>query len=78
MAYARRWQMEMSYRACKANQYIESPRLRFWENRISLSAPHPGPTLEKLLRNWCYRTGERHRQAAIPLSDYEPPSAPSG
>ena len=82
MAYARHWQVEMCYRACKSDLAMESPRLWFWENRLklllmvslvyafllSLLAPHLAPLVQKLLRNWCHRTGERHRQAAIPLS----------
>jgi len=81
MAYARRWQVEMCYRACKTDLAMESPRLWFWENRLklllmvslvyafllSLLAPHLGPLVQELLRNWCHRTGERYRQAAIPL-----------
>ena len=60
---------------------MESPRLWFWDNRIklllmvslvyafllSLLAPHLVPLIQELLRNWCHRTGERYRQAAIPL-----------
>jgi len=82
MAYARRWQVEMCYRACKSDLAMESPRLWFWENRLklllmvslvyafllSLLAPRLAPLVEELLRNWCHRTGERYRQAAIPLS----------
>ena len=36
MAYARRWQVEMCYRACKSDLAMESPRLWFWENRLKL------------------------------------------
>ena len=82
MAYARRWQVEMCYRACKSDLAMESPRLWFWENRLklllmvslvyafllSLLAPRLAPLVEELLRNWCHRTGEGYRQAAIPLS----------
>ena len=82
MAYARRWQVEMCYRACKTDLAMESPRLWFWENRLKLLlmvslvyafllfllAPHLVPLIQELLRNWCHRTGERYRQAAIPLS----------
>ena len=35
---------------------------------LSLLAPNLAPLVEELLRNWCHRTGERYRQAAIPLS----------
>ncbi len=82
LAYARRWQVEMCYRACKTDLAMESPRLWFWENRLklllmvslvyafllSLLSPHLAPLVQELLRNWCHRTGERYRQAAIPLS----------
>ena len=82
LAYARRWQVEMCYRACKTDLAMESPRLWFWENRLklllqvslvyafllSLLAPNLAPLVQELLRNWCHRTGERYRQAAIPLS----------
>ena len=82
LAYARRWQVEMCYRACKSDLAMESPRLWFWENRLklllmvslvyafllSLLAPRLAPLVQQLLRNWCHRTGERYRQAAIPLS----------
>ena len=82
LAYARRWQVELCYRACKSDLAMESPRLWFWENRLklllmvslvyafllSLLAPNLAPLVRQLLRNWCHRTGERYRQAAIPLS----------
>ncbi len=82
LAYARRWQVEMCYRACKTDLAMESPRLWFWENRLkllllvslvyayllSLLAPELTALVSNLLRNWCHRTGERYRQAAIPLS----------
>ena len=82
LAYARRWQVEMCYRACKTDLAIESPRLWFRENSLklllmvslvyafllSLLTPHLAPMIERLLRNWCHGTGERYRQAAIPLS----------
>ena len=82
LAYARRWQVEMCYRACKTDLAMESPRLWFWENRLklllmvslvyafllSLLEQSLGPLVRELLRYWCHRTGERYRQAAIPLS----------
>ena len=72
----------MCYRACKTDLAMESPRLWFWENRLklllmvslvyafllSLLEPSLGPLVRELLRHWCHRTGERYRQAAIPLS----------
>ena len=82
MAYARRWQVEMCYRACKTDLAMESLRLLFWANRLklllmvtlvyafllSLLAPELKSLAQDLLRGWCHRTGERYRQAAIPLS----------
>ena len=82
LAYARRWQVEMCYRTCKTDLAMESPRLWSWENRLklllmaslvyafllSLLAPTLATLVQSLLRNWCHRTGERYRQAAIPLS----------
>ncbi len=82
LAYARRWQVEMCYRTCKTDLAMESPRLWFWENclklllmvslvyafLLSLLAPDLVALVRALLRNWCHRTGERYRQAAIPLS----------
>ena len=82
LAYARRWQVEMCYRSGKTDLAMESPRLWFWENRLklllmaslvyafilSLLTPPLAPLVQEILRHWCHRTGERHRQAAIPLS----------
>ena len=36
LVYARRWQVEMCYRACKTDLAMESPRLWFWGNRLKL------------------------------------------
>ena len=72
----------MCYRACKTDLAMESPRLWFWGNRLklllmgclvyafllSLLEPSLGPLVRELLRSGCHRTGERYRQAAIPLS----------
>lgn len=80
-AYARRWQVELCYRACKTDLAMESPRLWFWENRLkllfmvsllysfllSLTEPRSQPLLQDLLRKWCHRTGKRYRDAAVPL-----------
>jgi hypothetical protein len=82
LAYARRWQVEMCYRACKTDLAMESPRLWFWENRLKLllmvslvyafllsllNGEHDS-LVQDLLRGWCHRTGKRYREAAIPLS----------
>jgi hypothetical protein len=80
-AYARRWQIEMSYRYVKSELAMESPRLWSWENRLklllmatlayafllSLLDTAFQPLRNWLLRFWCHRTGSRYRQAAIPL-----------
>ncbi len=82
LAYARRWQVEMCYRACKTDLAMESPRLWFWENRLklllmvslvyafllSLLNGESDSLVQDLLRSWCHRTGKRYREAAIPLS----------
>ena len=82
LAYARRWQVEMCYRACKTDLAMESPRLWSWENRLklllmvslvyafllSMLAEESGSLVQDLLRGWCHRTGKRYREAAIPLS----------
>ena len=82
MAYARGWQVEMCYRACKTDLAMESPRLWFWENRLklllmvslvyafllSLLAAELTPLVQDLLRRRCHRTGERYRCLAVPLS----------
>jgi hypothetical protein len=80
-AYARRWQIEMSYRYAKTELAMESPRLWRWENRLKLllmvslvyafllSLLDGGfrVLIDKLLRGWCHRTGKRYRLFAIPL-----------
>jgi hypothetical protein len=38
LAYARRWQIEMTWRFSKSELAMESPRLWFWENRLKLLA----------------------------------------
>jgi len=82
LAYARRWQVEMCYRACKTDLAMENPSLWFWENRLklllmvslvyafllSLLNGESDPLVQDLLRGWCHRTGKRYREAAIPLS----------
>lgn len=79
--YARRWQVEMAYRYGKSELAMESPRLWRWENRLklllmvtlvyafllSLLAADLADLRQALLRQWCHRTGERYREAAIPL-----------
>lgn len=80
-AYARRWQIEMTYRYSKTELAMESPRLWCWERRLkllflatlayafllSLLKLACSGVVEGLLRNWYHRTGKRYRQFAIPL-----------
>lgn len=79
--YARRWQIEMSIRYSKSELAFESPRLLSWERRAKLMALVAlvqaflyslldGNLLtlrERLLDQWCHRTGKRSRMAAAPL-----------
>lgn len=80
-AYARRWQIEMCFRYGKSELAMESPRLWDWESRLKLlllvtlayafllSLLHDAyeHLREWLLRNYCHRTGKRHREAKMPL-----------
>jgi len=79
--YARRWQIEMTYRFAKTELAIESPRLWSWHNRLkllamvalvfafllSLLAPDKASLRAWLLRHFCHRTGKRYRAASLPL-----------
>lgn len=80
-AYARRWQIEMSFRYGKSELAMESPRLWRWENRLKLllmvtlvyafllsllGASHE-LLRQWLLRWWCHRNGKRNRDASVPL-----------
>jgi len=70
-AYARRWQIEMSFRYGKSELAMESPRLWRWENRLkllmmatvvyafllSLLDPSHQAVRQWLLRWWCHRSG---------------------
>ena len=79
--YARRWQIEMTYRFAKSELAMESPRLWSWHNRLkllamvslvfafllSLLAPTFAALRNWLFRHFCHRTGKRHRVASLPL-----------
>jgi hypothetical protein len=81
LAYARRWQIEITYRSCKSELAMESPRLWQWDNRLkllamvtlvyafllSLLAPAFAALRGWLLRHFCHRTGKRHRDTPMPL-----------
>lgn len=79
-AYARRWQIEMSFRFQKSELALQSPRLWSWERRLKLLMlvtlayafllgllRLPEEWRQQLLRNWCHRTGTRSRQTPTPL-----------
>ena len=80
-AYARRWQVEITYRYAKTELAMESPRLWSWQNRLklmmmvalvyafllSLLDSRLEALRHALLRLWCHRTGKRYRAASIPL-----------
>ena len=79
--YARRWQIEMTWRSTKSELGFESPRLWTWQARIkllllaslafafllSLVALSFQTVRDRLLHLWCHRTGERYRRVEIPL-----------
>ncbi len=80
-AYARRWQIEQSFRFTKSELAMESCRLWFWENKmkllqmvalvyaflLSLLAKELQPHIQTLLRAGCHRTGKRARKIPNPL-----------
>lgn len=80
-AYARRWQVEQSFRFSKSELAMESCRLWFWKNKmkllqtvtlvyaflLSLLEEQLQEKIKMLLRNGCHRTGKRCREASTPL-----------
>jgi hypothetical protein len=80
-SYARRWQIEMSWRYGKSELAMESPRLWTWERRLkllllatlayafllSLLRPESLGVRRWLLRYWCHRTRKRSREVSTPL-----------
>jgi hypothetical protein len=80
-AYARRWQIEHTWRYAKAELAMESPRLWTWERRqkllllatlayaflLLLAAPQLAAWRAHLVRQWCHRTGRHQREADLPL-----------
>ena len=81
LAYARRWQIELSFRFAKSELGMESPRLWSWDRREKLlllvtlaysflltflSECHQGIVLW-LLRQYCHRTGAKNRERSAPL-----------
>jgi hypothetical protein len=81
MAYARRWQIEQTFRYNKSELAMESPRLWTWERRLKLlymvtlayafllSLLDPALELLRkwLLRHYCHRTGKRSQETPAPL-----------
>lgn len=81
VAYARRWQVETSFRYGKSELRMESPRLQQWEPRRKLLLlvtlvyafllsllDHEHDLLRQcLLDRWSHRTGRRARQSRAPL-----------
>lgn len=79
--YARRWQIELSFRYGKSELGMESPRLKKMEEReklllmvtlvysylLSLLDSTNEHLKEWLLRQYCHRTGKRGRNAKLPL-----------
>lgn len=79
-SYMHRWEIEQSFRFCKSELAMESPRLWFWENRLKLlgivtlvydfilGLLRNWKTWTRLfMRNWNHRTGNRYRNASIPI-----------
>ena len=81
LAYARRWQIEMTIRFHKSELAFESPRLLDWHSRhkllliatlayaflLSLLPPTPHSIAAWLLNTFCPRTGQRSRSTPAPL-----------
>ena len=81
LAYARRWQVETSFRYGKSELHMESPRLQQWEPRrklllvvtlvsaflLSLLEQEHDLLRQYLLDRWSHRTGRHARQTRAPL-----------
>jgi hypothetical protein len=79
--YARRWQIETTFRYKKSELAIQSVRLWEWENReklllmvtlayaflLSLLDSSLDLVREWLLRHYCHRTGKKYHEAKVPL-----------
>jgi len=80
-AYARRWQIEQSFRFTKSELGMESCRLWFWENKmkllqivalvyaflLTLLDERLQEHIHNLLRTGCHRTGKRASKTPAPL-----------
>jgi hypothetical protein len=80
MAYMHRWNIEQAFRFGKSELAMESPRLWFWDNKLKLLAivalvydfllqmlRNWKTWTQLLFKNWCHRTGNRYRNASIPI-----------
>jgi hypothetical protein len=79
LAYARRWNIEMSLRFDKCELAFESPRLQKWETQMRLlliaSLAHAfllallacDDLISTLLHHWCHRTGKWSLRVKAPL-----------
>jgi hypothetical protein len=81
-AYARRWQIELSFKHCKSEFGFQSPRLWTWEERVKLLgiatlayafllqllSPAASLLCQWLLDYGCHRTGHHVREAKVPLA----------
>lgn len=81
-AYARRWQIELTWRENKSELAFQSPRLWDWEPRekllllatlayaflLTLLSPFFEPVRRFLLRRYGHRTGRHCRQARAPFA----------
>jgi hypothetical protein len=81
-AYARRWQIELTWKENKSELGFQSPRLWEWDPRekllllaalayaflLTLLAPFYELLRRWLLRRYCHRTGCHARQAHMPLA----------
>ena len=79
LAYARRWNIEMSIRFDKCELAFESLRVHKWETQLRLLSiatlafafllsllPDP-ETIDWLFRHWCHRTGKWRLKVKTPL-----------
>ena len=79
-SYIHRWEVEQGFRVCKSELAIQSPRLWWWENRLKLLAIVAlvydfllqlirgwAAWIPGFLKHWCHRTGNRYRNASIPI-----------
>src|SRR5579885_2422699 len=81
-AYARRWQIELTWKENKSELAFQSPRLWHWEPRekllllatlayaflLTLLSPFYALLRRWLLRRYCHRTGRHCRQAHAPFA----------